>query len=54
MLKKKQLEIRAIKKEQLLIEDAEEESQKRLKKLEMKDNGIVKVVEEMKKLGSKY
>ena len=45
MLKKKWLEIKVIKKEQLLIEEAEKEIIEKIKKLETKDNEVVKVVE---------
>ena len=54
MLKKKWLEIRAMKKRQLLIERAEEEIIKKIKKSEAKDDKVVKVVEEMKKARVKY
>ena len=50
MLKKEWLEIRIIEKEQLLIEKAKEEIIEKIKKLEAKDNEVVKVVEEMKKV----
>ena len=53
MLKKKQLEIRVIENEQLLIEGAKEEIIEKFKKSEAKNNEIVKVVEEMKKTGVK-
>ncbi len=49
MLKKEQLEIKVIEKKQLLIERAEEEIIEKIKKLEAKDNEIVKAVEEIKK-----
>ena len=49
MLKKEWLRIRAIEKIQLLIERAKEEIIEKIKKLEIKDNKIVKVVEKMKK-----
>jgi len=49
MLKKEYLEIRVIEKEQLLIEEAEEEIIEKIKKSEAKNDKIVKVVEEMKK-----
>ena len=45
MLKKKWLEIEVIKKGQLLIEGAEEEIIEKIKKLETKDNEVVKAVE---------
>ena len=54
MLKKKWLEIKAMKKRQLLIERAEEEIINKIKKSEAKDNKVVKVVEEMKKARVKY
>ena len=44
MLKKKWLEIEVIKKGQLLIEGAEEEIIEKIKKLETKDNEVVKAV----------
>jgi len=53
MLKKKWLEIRAMKKEQLLIERAEKEIIEKIKKSEAKDDKVVKAVEEMKKAGVK-
>ena len=53
MLKKKWLEIRAMEKEQLLIERAEEEIIEKIKKSEAKNNEVVKVVEEIKKAGVK-
>ena len=53
MLKKKQLEIREMEKRQLLIKGAEEEIIEKIKKLEAKDNEVVKVVEEIKKTGVK-
>ena len=49
MLKKKWLEIRAMGKEQLLIERAEKEIIEKIKKLEAKNNKVVKV-EEIKKI----
>jgi len=52
MLKKKWLEIRAIGKEQLLIERVEKEVIEKIKKLEAKNNKVVKV-EEIKKIGVK-
>ena len=51
MLKKKWLDIRVIEKKYLLIEGAKEEIIEKIKKLEAKDNEVVKVVEEMKKTG---
>ena len=45
MLKKKWLEIKVIKKGQLLIEEAEKEIIEKIKKLETKDNEVVKAVE---------
>ena len=53
MLKKKQLEIRTMKKKQLLIEEAKEEIIKKIKRSELKDDEVVKTVEEMKKKGVK-
>ena len=53
MLKKKWLEIREMEKRQLLIKGAEEEIIEKIKKLEAKDNEVVKVVEEIKKTGVK-
>jgi len=49
ILKKKWLEIRAMKKKQLLIEEAEKEIIEKIKKLEANNNEIVKAVEEIKK-----
>ena len=49
MLKKEWLEIRVMEKEQLLIEEAKDEIIKKMKKLEAKNNEIVKVVEKIKK-----
>ena len=48
MLKKEWLEIRAMKKGQLLIEEVKEEIIEKIKRLEAKDNKVVKIVEEMK------
>ena len=53
MLKKKWLEIRVMEKRQLLIEEAKEEIIEKIKKSEVKDNKIVKVVKEIKKAGIK-
>ena len=53
MLKKKQLEIRAMEKEQLLIEGAKEEIIEKIKKLEANNDKIVKMVEKIKKTGVK-
>ena len=53
MLKKEWLEIRAIEKEQLLIERAEEEIIEKIKKSEVKDDEVIKAVEEIKKAGVK-
>ena len=50
MLKKKWLEIRAMEKGQLLIEGAEEEIIKKIKKSEARNNEVIKAVEEMKKV----
>ena len=49
MLKKEWLEIRAMEKGQLLIEGTEEEIIEKIKKLEVKNNEVIKVVEEIKK-----
>ena len=49
MLKKKWLEIRAMKKEHLLIERAEKEIIEKIKKSAAKDNEVIKSVEEIKK-----
>ena len=49
ILKKEWLEIRVIKKEQLLIKGAEEEIIEKIKKSETKNDEMVKAVEEMKK-----
>ena len=49
MLKKEWLEIRVMEKEQLLIERAKEKIIEKIKKLEVKDDNVVKAVEEMKK-----
>jgi len=51
MLKKEWLEIRVMEKEQLLIEEAKEEIIEKIKKLEAKDDEVVKAIEEMKKAG---
>ena len=48
ILKKECLEIRAIEKGQLLIEGAEEKIIEKIKKSEVKDNEVVKVVEREK------
>jgi len=53
MLKKEWLEIRAIDRKQWLIEGAEEDIIDKIKKLEARDNEVIKVVEEMKKVGVK-
>ena len=53
ILKKKQLEIRAIEKRQLLIEEIKEEIIEKIKKSEARDNEVVKVVKEIKKIGVK-
>ena len=50
MLKKEWLEIRAIQKIQLLIEGVEKEIIEKIKKSEAKNDRIVKVVEDMKKI----
>jgi len=51
MSKKEWLEIRVMKKEQLLIEGAKEEIIEKIKKLEAKDNEIMKAIVEVKKAG---
>jgi len=48
MLKKEWLEIRAMKKRQLLMEEAEEEIVERIKKLKAKDNENKLVLKEKK------
>ena len=48
MLKKEWLEIRAMKKGQLLIEEVKKEIIEKIKRSEAKDNKVVKIVEEMK------
>jgi len=53
MLKREWLEIRVVEKEQLLIEEAEEEIIEKIKKSEAKNNEVRKAVEEMKKAGVK-
>jgi len=53
ILKKEWLEIRAMEKEQLLIEEAEEDIIEKIKKSEARDDKVIKVVEEMKKAGVK-
>ena len=53
MLKKEWLEIRVMKKRQLLIEGAKEKIIEKIKKSEAKDDEVVKVVKEMKKAGVK-
>ena len=45
MLKKEWLEIKVMKKRQLLIERAEKEIIEKIKKLETKDNEVVKALE---------
>ena len=49
MLKKEQLDIRVMKKGQLLIKEAEKEIIEKIKKSEVKDDEIVKIVEKIKK-----
>jgi len=49
MLKKKWLEIRVIEKGQLLIKRVEKKIIEKIKKLETKDNKVIKTVEEIKK-----
>ena len=53
MLKKKWLEIRVMEKKQLLIEKAEEEIIKKIKKLRVKNDEVIKIVEKIKKAGVK-
>ena len=53
MLKKEWLEIRAMKKGQLLIEEVKKEIIEKIKRSEAKDNKVVKIVEEMKNVGVK-
>jgi len=53
MLKKKCLEIRVMEKRQLLIEKVEKEIIEKIRKLEAKNNEVVKAMEEMKKVGVK-
>jgi len=53
MLKKNWLKIRAMEKEQLLIERAEEEIIEKIKKSEAKDDEVIKAVEGIKKAGVK-
>ena len=53
MLKKEWLEIRVMKKRQLLIEGAKEKIIEKIKKSKAKDDEVVKVVKEMKKAGVK-
>ena len=52
-MKKEWLEIRVIEKGQLLIEGAKKEIIEKIKKLEAKNNKVVKVLEEIKKIGVK-
>jgi len=53
MLKKEWLEIRAMEKEQLLIKGAKEEIIEKIKKLEAKDDKMMKLIVEIKKAGIK-
>ena len=53
MLKKEWLEIRAMEKEQLLIKGAKEEIIEKIKKLEAKDDKMMKLRVEIKKAGIK-
>ena len=50
ILKKEWLEIRVMEKGQLLIEGAEEEIIKKIKKSEARNNEVIKAAEEMKKV----
>ena len=54
MLKKEQSEIRVMEKGQLLIERAEEEIIEKIKKSEVKNDEVVKVVKEIKRLELNY
>ena len=47
------MEIRVIEKKQLLIEEVEEEIIEKIKKSKTKDNEVIKVVKEIKKVGVK-
>jgi len=53
MLKREWLEIRVMDRKQWLIEKAEEEIIEKIKKSEVRDDKVIKVVEEMKKAGIK-
>jgi len=53
MLKNEWLEIRVMEKIQLLIEEAKEEIIEKIKKSKVKDDEVVKIMEEMKKTGVK-
>ena len=53
IVKKEWLEIRATEKRQLLIEGAEENIINKIKKLEARDNEVVKAVKKIKKTGVK-
>jgi len=53
MLKREWLEIRTMKKGQWLIEGAEKDIIEKIKKLEARDNEVIKTMEEIKKAGVK-
>jgi len=53
MLKRKWLEIRAIEKKQWLIKETEEDIIEKIKKSEVRDDKVIKAVEEIKKAGVK-
>ena len=53
MLKREWLEIRVIDRKQWLIEGVEEDIIKKIKKLEARNDEVIKAVEEMKKVGVK-
>jgi len=53
MLKRKWLEIRVMDRKQWLIEGVEEDIIEKIKKLEARDDEVIKAVEEMKKAGVK-
>ena len=53
MLKREWLEIRVMDRKQWLIEEVEEDIIKKIKKLEARNDEVIKAVEEMKKVGVK-
>ena len=53
MLKREWLEIRVIDRKQWLIEEVEEDIIEKIKKLEARNDEVIKAVEEMKKVGVK-